>query len=494
MQIKPSSHPHPLARFARRFIAAAATAALGAVLALCAPAAAVAATVSAGYQTTCSVSDTGVPMCWGRAPLERFLPTDMMVDIRAGNGFACALLKDGGVACWGPQNESGQLGYPADSPVYGSRIGVVGTGNYNPLRAVQVAVGSRHACAIALGGDVYCWGDAGQGQMGFFEPARPLVTKAIPVQGLADAVRVSAGNGSTCAVHRSGGVSCVGVGSLLGEPGGDPRTVRRVPGISDAVDVSLFDGHGCVLRAGGQVACWGGNAYGQLGVPASAGTTTTPVAVPDLGAQAKAIAAGYGFSCALLQGGAIRCWGDNTSAQSGTGVGSQAPVTPAQGQVMGISDAQAISAGQTHACAALDGGYVQCWGSGLGVDHGACRIEGPYYPGVGIRPYPVFNLAVCFNSTGYSTPVTLKGQGPVKDAVAVMDWAERSMPQTFPNPGPGRYAPTDIVTQYIRAYPGGHYLAVNGQGTPHLMYFGPDSGGQLLDLGTLAHWARVARP
>ena len=44
-----------------------------------------------------------------------------------------------------------------------------------------------------------------------------------------------------------------------------------------------------------------------------------------------------------------------------------------------------------------------------------------------------------------------------------------------------------------RHYAHGRTLAVNGHGTPHLMYLGPETNGQLQDLGTLAPWAREAR-
>ena len=459
-------------------------------------------TVSAGYQTGCSVSDAGAATCWGMVPLPAAakLPAARMVDIKTSNGFSCALLGDGAVSCWGAQNEFYQQGYvspwlqsgaPAVQYWAGQDIGLV--------RATQIALGARHGCALGRDGAVYCWGDAGQGQMGVPERGGILIAYAVRVQGLADVVRIAAGNGSTCAVHRSGTVSCLGAGRQLGGAGDDPRTPLQVPGISDAVDVSIFDGHACVLRAGGQVACWGRNTSGELGVPASAGSVTTPVAVPDLGGAAKAVSAGYGFTCALLDNGTVRCWGDNALAQAGTGSrtinGTNTPsMAPASGQVIGITNAIAISAGATHACAVLDGGYVNCWGAGAGVHHGLCRGGEAFYPGIGVLPHPQFNSGACFSGTGSNSPYAMPGLGPAKDAAVVMEWAEKAMPQIFVRPGPGSwYVPDWITSYYERIYPGGHHLAVNGHGTPHLMYLGPESGGRLLDLGPLAQWLRLAR-
>jgi alpha-tubulin suppressor-like RCC1 family protein len=39
----------------------------------------------------------------------------------------------------------------------------------------------------------------------------------------------------------------------------------RVRGIRNAMAISASDGYTCALLAGGRVKCWGGNAYGQLG-------------------------------------------------------------------------------------------------------------------------------------------------------------------------------------------------------------------------------------
>jgi len=453
---------------------------------------ALATTISAGYGQSCSVTDAGASLCWGYLPEETGIAG--AVDIRVGNGFSCALLRDGRVLCRGQQNAFGQLG-----------VGFYGGGQQNinpvtwrqadgfshPVRARQVATGERHACALTLDGEVYCWGDAGQGQLGLLQPTLSMSSDARPVAGLSGAVRIAAGDGSTCAVLQPGSVWCVGAGRLLGDGASDdPRTPRQVPGITDAVDVALFEGHACVLRAGGQVACWGRNAYGELGVPASAGTRTSPVAVTALPGAAKAIAVGYGYSCAVLVDGAIWCWGDHAGGQLGAGYLANSATT-GFAQVLGITDAVAISAGQQHACAVLDGGYVQCWGRAPGLGNGLCNTLGTYYPTFPRFGYPIFNNAGCLNSSA-PVPFAVRGLGPEADTGLVMNWAERTLPQVFPLPR-GQYngLTGDFVPRY---YPrAATYLAVNHHGTPYLMYMGPDSGGQLLNLGRLATWAREAR-
>jgi alpha-tubulin suppressor-like RCC1 family protein len=79
------------------------------------------------------------------------------------------------------------------------------------------------------------------------------------------------------------------------------------------------------VLAGGVVKCWGINNYGQLGV----GDTVTRGDGPgemgdglpliDLGDQSKAVSVGWTHTCALLEDGAVKCWGRNHAGQLGQG-------------------------------------------------------------------------------------------------------------------------------------------------------------------------------
>lgn len=454
---------------------------LGALLAsllLLAAAPAQATTLSTGYDTSCSASNDWVAQCWGAVPLARTSSAGF-ADLRAGKGFNCALRKDETVSCWGTM---GSLSFgPATADTPGQAIAGV-------RQATQLAVGANHACALS-GAVVYCC-DGSRGQRGAPVSATPSA-QATYAEGLYDVTRVAAGNGSTCAVKRDGSVWCYGTGSpQLTAPGGmapAPGTGTRVPGIGDAVDVALFDGHACVLRKTGAIACWGSNAQGELGTPASATPVTAPVEVQGLGGAAKAVAVGDGYSCALLVNGTVKCWGGNAS---GVGAYLQSP-TPASGLVLGISDATAIATGQQHTCAVLDGGYVNCWGSGGGLGHLLCNTSGAYYPNVDYQA-PVFNLSACIGNSS-ATPYAVFGLSPLEDAILVMDWAEKSLPAIFSPPYCSCCTPDRISNYYARYYPDQGALAVNGHGTPHLMYYGPDSNWQLRDLGRLAPWMRQAR-
>ena len=92
---------------------------------------------------------------------------------------------------------------------------------------------------------------------------------------------------------------------------------RRARG-SAAVAGGTF--HTCVLLDDGTVKCWGGNDSGQLGLgdhvdrgdnPNEMGGNLSPVAL-GTGHSAVALAAGDLHTCALLDDGTVKCWGENS--------------------------------------------------------------------------------------------------------------------------------------------------------------------------------------
>jgi alpha-tubulin suppressor-like RCC1 family protein len=122
------------------------------------------------------------------------------------------------------------------------------------------------------------------------------------------------------------------------------------------------------LLSSGSVYAWGGNAGGynasrpgQLGNGSSAANALKPGPVSNA-TTATAIAAGDGHACALLAGGTVECWGDNTNGQLGTDPGvtpsSRVPVA-----VAGLTNVLAVDVGVYHSCALISGGTVKCWGS-----------------------------------------------------------------------------------------------------------------------------------
>ena len=85
------------------------------------------------------------------------------------------------------------------------------------------------------------------------------------------------------------------------------------------------------------------------------------------GRYAVAIDAGYDHTCALLDNGDVNCWGSDADGQLGNGATSSSNVVSLSSSNninLGTGrTAISISAGGTHTCAHLDNGLLKCWGN-----------------------------------------------------------------------------------------------------------------------------------
>ena len=128
--------------------------------------------------------------------------------------------------------------------------------------------------------------------------------------------------------------------------------------------LSVGSEHACYRASGGKVYCWGTDDVGELGSGMPAVGSAVPVAVLDM-SDAKAVSAGSEHSCALLADGRIKCWGDNSLGELGTGNRDEGPF-PTPVRVAGITTAIQVSAGGAystpHTCALLRNQTVVCWG------------------------------------------------------------------------------------------------------------------------------------
>ncbi|HEY4188191.1 MAG TPA: DUF4215 domain-containing protein, partial [Polyangia bacterium] len=128
-------------------------------------------------------------------------------------------------------------------------------------------------------------------------------------------------------------------------------------------------GHTCALVSGGAVRCWGANGDGQLGLgnkTARGAHMPYENALVPLGMPAVALAAGGDHTCALMADGTVRCWGRNQSGQLGLGhtlsIGDDELPDAANATVGLGAVAVAVAAGGNVTCAVLTGGELRCWG------------------------------------------------------------------------------------------------------------------------------------
>jgi alpha-tubulin suppressor-like RCC1 family protein len=298
-----------------------------------------------------SMVDTQTP-----TPTATVRPILKAVAISAGEKHTCVVTNAGYVNCWG-NNEHGQLG---DGTMVNSNVPVEAQGMHD---AAAVAAGWAHTCVLTRAGAVKCWGYNQNGELGNGKTADS--STPVEVSGLATGV-VSIGTNEdhTCAVTADGAVLCWGL-NKFGQLGDGTRTSRSVPveveGLyGKAGRVAAGWGHTCVLAAAGGVQCWGNNEYGQLGYGQESSERLTPVMVLDLQSGGIGISAAGGQTCALILGGAVRCWGNNKYGQLGDGTGEirRSPVA-IQGLEQGVAK---VVTGWNHTCAVMGSGEVKCWG------------------------------------------------------------------------------------------------------------------------------------
>lgn len=129
------------------------------------------------------------------------------------------------------------------------------------------------------------------------------------------------------------------------------------------------DQDACVLLEGGVVRCWGDNEFGQVGVgnTMDIGDTqqTLPVPAIDVGGVAVDIWAGRQSTCALLENNDLRCWGLNDSGQLGVGhtnnIGDEPGEMPPASTPIPNNVIMGTSGTRVN-CVLTQAGTVHCWG------------------------------------------------------------------------------------------------------------------------------------
>jgi len=311
--------------------------------------------ISAGRNHTCAIAFNDQLFCWGsnasgqlgdNSTTDKYVPTAVdvsgalagktILSVSAGVQQTCAIASDAQVYCWGVNN-SGQLGNGSttDSPV---PVPVDTSGVLAGKSMNNVSVGGSHVCATSSDGQVYCWGNNSQGEVGDESYSDNLTPLAINMSG--------ALAGKT--------VLSVDLGGLLT----------------------------CVVASDNQAYCWGTNGQGQLGAGSSEIRSVQPVAVDTSGVLAnktiKHMSVGDTAVCVVASDDQAYCWGYNLGGVLGdnTNVNAASPVAVDTSGVLSGKTISSVSVGSTSACAIASDGKSYCWG--VGAFGRANSVDGPY--------------------------------------------------------------------------------------------------------------------
>jgi alpha-tubulin suppressor-like RCC1 family protein len=203
----------------------------------------------------------------------------------------------------------------------------------------SIAAGGSATCAISGAGKLKCWGANVEGRLGTGDGrdrGKQLydMGTSLPVVdvGKGRTVRaIAMGSRHSCAILDNGRVKCWGAGRMLGlgdevARGNRPNQMGdRLPYVDlgkgrTAQSIAAGENATCAILDGGDVKCWGWNWQGKLGLvredqaafrgdrPGEMGDRLPSV---NLGVRrsAKAIVVNYGSSCAILDTGGVKCWG-----------------------------------------------------------------------------------------------------------------------------------------------------------------------------------------
>ncbi|BEV68308.1 hypothetical protein Bb109J_c1728 [Bdellovibrio bacteriovorus] len=231
-----------------------------------------------GYESVCAISAAGDLYCSGAvspAFLGLLTKVDLaglgaslgkVVQVAVGEGFVCGLSEYGKVFCWG-KNDLGQLGNGTlvDSalPVSPDYSGLSGVPKF-----IHLASGGSHVCAVAVEGQMYCWGANAHGQLGDgtkTDRSTPVLVAngALPVNEKFQAVTAS--HEGSCGTSAQGQIYCFGENWHFLSGNGSSAEIltptlvdnSNLPGGVNFREVFMHEGRTCASSSENKLYCWG---------------------------------------------------------------------------------------------------------------------------------------------------------------------------------------------------------------------------------------------
>jgi len=191
----------------------------------------------------------------------------------------------------------------------------------------------------------------------------------------------NAGEGGVERPEPTGGAASGGAPDTNGGGGQEAVDPEKVPASGHLRAVQIAGGYGftCALTEGGAVKCWGESVFGTLGdgEPLYDGARSlSAVDVVGLASGVKRIAAAGWNVCAIKSDDHVVCWGGDLygelSAAPARGSSTPVPVGGFTETAVDISLAYDVNGVTDHGCLVDSSSKIWCWGSNatkqLGVD------------------------------------------------------------------------------------------------------------------------------
>lgn len=323
-------------------------------------------TLSAGDAHTCAIVG-GTLWCWGgngdgqlgmgdsdarHAPAVVGTASDW-TQIQAGAAHGCGARGDGSLWCWG-SNADGQLGLGDTDPrVAPAEVTF-------PASLYLLETSQHHTCALDGDRALWCWGENGEGEIGLDDWPPVFVLEPTRLEGSSGWSDVSTGQGHTLGI-RGGALYGWGRNTAfqLGLGPGSPPQRRAPTFVQDGPyrEVSAGQNHSCAIDASDDLWCWGENLSAQLGT-GDRTTRESPVRVDGSGDWATVDVDTF-HTCGLRRPGTLWCWGRNIEGQLGT-ADIDDRTTPTQ--IGAFADWIAVAVGRFHTCAQRADETVWCTG------------------------------------------------------------------------------------------------------------------------------------
>lgn len=335
-----------------------------------------------GSDFACALLENGTVKCWGsnskgKLGNHSFVNSNVPVEVKdvinakllkVASDTACALTEKGELFCWGKIiNEYHSINNPL---VPNQKILLP-----DPISSFEVQ--DDFACAITSKKELFCWGDNYRGQLGWQIPPKskyenryaPQKVVLPPDFGLPEKV-VLGNHRDACAISEGGALACWGNYLSVYDQVKKERSFKEMPPTvipqgAPIRDIVLLSGAICSIRRDDTVWCWGDNSNGLIG---QSGTnfSEVPIQNADIKDPVQSLFHNYGTACALTKTKVFFCWGENSFGALGSGTNikfSNKPIFPA-----GISEKiiEVSSDSDTAIAVLTETGKAYWWGYTLG--------------------------------------------------------------------------------------------------------------------------------